>query len=415
MRSAPLPRRAALSLVLLSVLCRAVPAAAEDSPLVVGTRTSLHSKVLGEDRPLMIALPESYAASPASRYPVLYVLDGETHFLHVAGTVEFLAKRGRIPEMIVVAVPNTRDRGHDLTPIPSKTERVDDGRLLTEVAPTAGGADNFLRFLHEELIPSVDARYRTQPYRVLMGHSLGALFAVHALVHKPESFQAYLAISPSFQWNSGELAHSVPDFAARMAAPGRTLYMTVGAQGDGDLERTRALAKELRKRKPTALTCRYDEISVDELRGDDHGTMPHRGAYEGLKFIFSDWNPPEALRLSGDMARLEAFYAALSQRLGYPMPLPEPLLNQVGYRHLREKRIPQALAAFERAVALYPNSANAYDSLGDALEAAGRLQETLTRCERAVALGREHQDPNLPAYQQHAEAVRARLATPPRP
>ena len=160
---------------------------------------------------------------------------------------------------------------------------------------------------------------------------------------------------------------------------------------------------------------RYDEVSANELRGDDHGTIPHRGAYEGLKFLFSDWNPPESLRLSGDLARLEAHYAGLSQRMGYPILLPENLLNRVGYRLMGEKRIPQALAAFERAVALYPASANAYDSLGEGLEAAGRLQEALTRYERAVALGREQKDPSLPAYQQHAEAVRARLATQPKP
>ncbi len=409
------PRRAALSLVLLSTLCWTVPAVAEDAPILAGTRTALHSQVLGEERPLLVSLPESYAASPTVRYPVLYVLDGESHFLHVAGTVEFLARRGRIPEMIIVAVPNTRDRDRDLTPPPSKTERVDDGRLLTEAAPTAGGADTFLRFFNEELIPAMDARYRTHPYRVLMGHSFGALFTVHALVHKPESFQAYLAISPSFQWNSGELARSVPEAASRLAAPGRSLYMTVGAQRDGDLERTRALAKALRKRKPAMLTWHYDEVSAGELRGDDHGTIPHRGAYEGLKFIFSDWNPPEELRLSGDLARLEAHYARLSQRMGYPIALPEDLLNRVGYMQLREKRLPQAIAAFERAVALYPASANAYDSLGEGLEAAGRLQEALARFERAVALGREHQDPSLPAYQQHAEAVRARLATQSKP
>lgn len=409
------PRRAALRLVLLSALCLAVPAAAEDAPILAGTRTALHSKVLGEDRPLLISLPASYAASPSARYPVLYVLDGESHFLHVTGTVEFLAKRGRIPEMIVVAVPNTRDRDRDLTPPPSKTERVDDGRLLIEVAPTAGGADTFLRFFNEELIPTVDARYRTRPYRVLMGHSFGALFTVHALVHKPESFQAYLAISPSFQWNSGALARSVPEAVSRLAAPGRSLYMTVGAERDGDLARTRALAKVLRKRKPKMLMWRYDEVSADELRGDDHGTIPHRGAYEGLKFIFSDWSPPEALQLSGDLARLEAHYAGLSQRMGYPIPLPESLLNRVGYMQLGKKRIPQAIAAFERAVALYPTSANTYDSLGEGLEAAGRLQEALERYERAVALGREHQDAGLPAYQQHAEGVRARLATQPKP
>lgn len=408
------PRSAALSLALLSALVWAAPAAAaEDTPIILGTRTSLHSQVLGEERPLLVYLPESYAASPTARYPVLYLLDGESHFLHVAGTVEFLARRGRMPEMIVVGVPNTRDRDHDLTPPPSKTERVDDGRLLTEVAPTAGGADQFLRFLTEELIPSMDTRYRTQPYRVLVGHSFGGLFAVHALVRKPESFQAYVAISPSLHWNSGELARIAPEACSRLTAPGRTLYLTVGTEGDAPLGPIRALAKELRKRKPSALTWRYDELSADELRGDDHSTMPHRGTYEGLKFVFSGWNPPEALLLSGDLASLEAHYAGLSQRMGYPVLPPEQVLNRVGYRQLRAKRTPQAIAAFERAVALYPDSANAYDSLGEGLEAAGRLQEALARYERALVLGREHQDLDLPGYQQHVEGLRAQLATQP--
>ncbi len=119
---------------------------------------------------------------------------------------------------------------------------------------------------------------------------------------------------------------------------------------------------------------RYDEVSAGELRGDDHGTIPHRGAYEGLKFLFSDWNPPEALRSSGDLAGLEAHYARLSQRWATHTALGR-WANRVGYRLLmREKRIPEAIAAFERAVALYPTSANTHDSLGDALEAAGRLQ-----------------------------------------
>jgi predicted alpha/beta superfamily hydrolase len=410
------PSCAVLSLALLSALFWAVPSvAAEDTPIIVGTRTVLRSEVLGEERPLLVSLPQSYSASPTARYPVLYLLDGESHFLHVTGIVEFLARHRRMPEMIVVAVPNTGDRTRDLTPPPAKTERVDNGQLLTEVAPTAGGADRFLRFLTEELVPNVDARYRTQPYRVLVGHSFGGLFAVHALVHKPESFQAYVAISPSLQWNSGELARSAPGALSRLTAPGRGLYLTMGTEGDGELGPIRTLARALQKRKPSALRWRYDEVRAEELRGDDHGTMPHRGTYEGLKFLFSGWNPPETLRISGDLTRLEAHYMELSRRMGYAVLPPEQLLNSVGYRHLREKRIPQALAAFERNVALYPDSANVYDSLGEALEAAGRLQEALKSYERAVALGRDRQDSDVPAYQRHVEGVRTRLATQSKP
>lgn len=398
-------RRVASSLALLFVLCWTAPAAAEEPAAALGLRTSVQSKVLGEERPLLVSLPESYASSPAARYPVLYVLDGESHFLHISSLVEFLSRRGRLPEMIVVAVPNTKDRDHDLTPTPSKTERVPTGQLLTEVMPTAGGADTFLRFFNEELIPTVDARYRTQPYRVLMGHSFGGLFAMHTLVNRPESFNAYVAISPSLQWNSGELARQAPEAFSRLTAPGRVLYLDEDATETPNIQRLRTLTQAMKKRKLPALTWHYDEVA-----DEDHSTLPHIGAYAGLKFVFSGWKPAEKVRFSNDVAPLEAHYAELTRRMGYPVLPPEFMLINGGYWHLREKRFPQALAFLERGVALYPDSANAHDSLGEALEAAGRFQEALAKYERAVALGREHQDAHVPDFQRHVDALRARLA-----
>ncbi|GMU01106.1 hypothetical protein KH5H1_52260 [Corallococcus caeni] len=404
-------RRGLLGFALLSVLHASVAVAAGDTPIVIGTRTSVMSKVLGEDRPLMIHLPDGYEASPTERYPVLYVLDAETHFVHVAGMVEFLARTRHIPEMIVVGVLNTTDRTRDLTPPFSKTERVDDGRLLSQVSPTAGHADTFLRFLTEELAPQVEARYRTQPYRILVGHSHGGLFAMHVLTHKPESFNAYVALSPSLHWNSAELVRTAPEALARLVAPGRALYLDEDAEEAPNVANLRTLTRELRNRKPANLTWRYDELPGQ----DDHASLPHIGTYEGLRFLFNGWKVPEKLQLTGDLARLEAHYTGLSKRVGYPVVPQERLFNSVGYRHLEAKRFPQAIAAFERNITFHPDSGNAHDSLADALEAAGRLPEALTHRERAVALAREHQDPDLPHYQKHADALRARLAAQPTP
>ena len=192
----------------------------------------------------------------------------------------------------------------------------------------------------------IDKRYRTQPYRVLLGHSFGGLFALHALVHKPESFNAYLAISPSLQWNDDELVRTVPEAMSRLTVPGRALYLMEDLEETPNIARHRALTKQLRKRKPA-------------LPGeDDHGTIPHPGTYAGLTFLFTGWQLPEAVQATEDLARIEAHYAGLTK---------------------------------------------------------GRLEDALTRCERAVALGREHQDPHLPDYQKHADAVRARLAAKPSP
>ena len=119
-------------------------AQANDSAIVIGYRHQVYSEVLGENRPILVHTPAGYDESRTG-YPVMYLLDGQGHFHHTSGIVEFLAANNRMPEMIVVAIPNTADRTHDLTP-PTQSDTANQ-------MPTAGGADNFVRFLRDELQP----------------------------------------------------------------------------------------------------------------------------------------------------------------------------------------------------------------------------------------------------------------------
>ncbi len=88
--------------------------------------------------------------------------------------------------MILVAVGNT-DRTRDLTPSAGEIGGEDAG----------GGGDEFLEFLADELAPWVEKKFRTRPSRVLVGHSFGGLFGVHALITRPDFYQGIIAISPS--------------------------------------------------------------------------------------------------------------------------------------------------------------------------------------------------------------------------
>jgi predicted alpha/beta superfamily hydrolase len=102
------------------------------TPLVLGERIGLLSKVMGEERTLFVSVPDSYAKS-TRRYPVLYLTDAEAQFEHTSATAAFLARNGFMPEVIVVGVTNT-DRTRDLSP--SRDPKF----------PTSGGADRFLDF-----------------------------------------------------------------------------------------------------------------------------------------------------------------------------------------------------------------------------------------------------------------------------
>jgi predicted alpha/beta superfamily hydrolase len=185
-------------------------------------RVTLHSTAVGEQRSMLVRTPPGYERG-SDRYPVLYLTDGDRHIGHTSATVEYLAERGRMPEMIIVGISNT-DRTRDLTP--TKASLKEDGKVME--LPTSGGADKFLEFIEKELIPHVEKTYRTQPYRVFAGHSFGGLFAVHALVTKPDLFHALISAAPSLHWDNALVVNRAEQLLTGRPELGRTLFVTLG-------------------------------------------------------------------------------------------------------------------------------------------------------------------------------------------
>jgi predicted alpha/beta superfamily hydrolase len=167
-------KRVLLFLLFVPLATSAV-AQEKDPTIKIGEKFTLHSTVLNEERPYWLYLPESYNSKTQSpeAYPVLYLLDGDALFHTATGVVEFMSRNGndQIPELIVVAIPST-NRNRDLTPTHSLINQIGkESKSLT----SSGGADAFLRFLQEELVPRIYASYRTLPFRILAGHSLGGV------------------------------------------------------------------------------------------------------------------------------------------------------------------------------------------------------------------------------------------------
>ena len=152
---------------------------------VLNDSFTVESKVLGETREISVYLPPEMMDSGLT-FPVIYLLDG--HSLHnvCAGFVQHYSGRERIPDAIVVGIAST-DRLRDFSPVEREAYNGGIG---------GGGADNFVKFLTEELFPVVEEKYPTRDYRVLIGHSYGGLFVSHVLASRPELFRAYLACSP---------------------------------------------------------------------------------------------------------------------------------------------------------------------------------------------------------------------------
>jgi hypothetical protein len=341
----------------------AAAAPADDARITIGTRATLRSTILGEERPYLVYTPPGYDAGD-QRYPVIYLLDGDAHFHHATGIAEFLSAENRMPPAIVVGIANT-DRSRDLTP------------TRQPEPASSGGADRFLEFLASELIPRIERDYRTAGLRILAGHSFGGLFAVHALISRPELFDLHIAASPSLQWDGELMAKRIEPLLA--GTIDEHLYFTLGTEPAEITAGNRHFAELLAKRAPKTLRWTFELMEAE-----DHGSVVHRTIYRGLETFFAPWRLPRAVATA---AEIEAHYQRVSKAFKLDARPPEGTVNLLGYRHLLADPpdLAKARELFELNVKLYPDSANVHDSLGESFERAGDLEAALASYERAVA------------------------------
>ena len=367
------------------------------------TSFKINSAVLGEERTILVRVPVGYETNKLS-YPVLYMTDGNAHIGHTSSTIEFLARNGRMSEMIVVGIINT-DRTRDLSPT-HVTTTVAGGDSALQF-PTSGGADKFLKFIETELIPDVEKRYRTNPYRILAGHSLGGLFAIHAMVSRPDLFQSYVAVSPALQWDNQVVVKRAEDFFKARKEWDATLFMSLGHEPGPIEDGFYQFKQVVEKNQPKGF-----EWAAQTLDDEDHGSVVLRSHYLALRKVFDGWQiprDPDTGRVAGDFKSVEEHYQKLSKKFRYNVPVPEFLINQMGYQSLFAGRADEAIAIFKTNVERYPESANVYDSLAEAYERGGKLELAAPLYEKAQKLGQQNQDPNLAIYKANFERVSEKI------
>jgi hypothetical protein len=367
------------------------------------TTLKINSAVLGEERTILVRVPPGYETNKL-RYPVLYMTDGNAHIGHTSSTVEFLARNGRMSELIVVGITNT-DRTRDLSPT-HVTTTIAGGNSALQF-PTSGGADKFLKFIETELIPYIEKSYRTHPYRILAGHSLGGLFAIHAMVSRPELFNSYVAVSPALQWDNQVVVKRAEDFFKARKEWQGTLFMSLGRE-PGPIEDGFYQLKQVLEKNQT----KGFEWDAKQLDDEDHGSIVMPGHYLALRKVFDGWQVPrnpETGQVAGDFKSVEEHYQKLSQKFKFTILPSENLTNQMGYQSLFADRFDEAIAIFKTNVERYPESANVYDSLAEAYERSGRLELAAPLYEKAQTLGQQNQDPNLAIYKTNFARVSEKL------
>jgi hypothetical protein len=234
---------------------------------------------------------------------------------------------------------------------------------------------------------------------------------IHTLITRPDLFQAYIAVSPSLQWNEQRTLHQAQQFFAEQPELKKALFFSLGNEGNTPNpmgEGFEQLQKTLKAKAPKGFhwdSARYPD--------ETHGSTVLLAHYAGLRTVFADWQMPvnaEDGSPEGGLAGVEKHYHDLTERYGCAVRPPENLVNQLGYQLMGQKKLDEAIRAFQRNVELYPDSANVYDSLGEGYENADKLDVAIQNIEKAVAQGGVIGDPNLDLYREHLKRVQAAKA-----
>ena len=380
-----------LSILSVLLLVLSSPGDAQDrfrQSVNIGAVDSLWSATLEEYRPYLVYMPPSYSdtTSTPQHYPVLFLLDGDAHFHSVSGLVQILGTGVNgtfaIPEMIVVAIPNT-DRTRDLTP--THATAGPDGEPVPEFE-TSGGNPAFFTFLQEELIPHVESRFRTMPYRVFVGHSFGGITTLNALYTIPETFDAYVAIDPSLWWDDEALLRKAKDYFGSARLEGKALYVAQANTIQPD--DTTANPHFSAIGRFDAVMRAYDRSGIRYAfryyDDDDHGSVPLISEYDALRFIFDGYKVP-VQRVIAEPGLLLDHFREVSEQLGETFLPSEGVIGRLAQYSMGQDTA-TAIAFGEIRIELYPESFRAYEFLGDLW--AGRNETGKARSYYEEALAR---------------------------
>lgn len=341
-----------------------------DNEIIIGRIDSIYSATLDEYRHLWISVPES-AENDKSRFPVVYVLDGNAHFYSLVGMIRQLSTSNGntvLPEMIVVGITNT-DRARDLTP--------------SEVSyiPNSGGAEHFTTFLSDELIPYINSTYPTTSHRTLVGHSWGGLYVLNTLINHEELFASYISIDPTIRWNNLVFASKACQYVEKHKFDNRNLYLAMANRLPGNLDLNTVMDDTLKSSEHMRIMLQFSSTCENATglnfesgfyENDNHTSVPLIATYDALRYLFQWYGFNEEILFDGSNRSAEELldiitkhYENVADQFGYPFMPPERMIRRFGDITLSERKYEHALALYQMNIDSYPESARAYESMGD--------------------------------------------------
>lgn len=300
---------------------------------------------LNEERTIEVSLPANYETTQKD-YPVLYLLDGEYIFNYAKGTVDFLSNSfGYLPDMIIVSIPNT-DRNRD---------------LFVTLSPQ-GSYLAFIAFLEQELLPMINASYRTNGFNILYGWSSASAVCTYLFANIPNLFDGYIETGTAIGNKFAELlTQQVPlnDYTNKFLYANTEGLKYLNSSGGPRVKGFTKYSALINYLKPKGLKWQFDIAD----KTNHVGAMP-QGLHNGLKFIFSDFYIADSLTVQG-AKQVITYYKQINAHYSFDVEIPVGALNESAFILVQEKKIDEATKLIKYGLNLHPES---YDLLGTLAE-----------------------------------------------
>jgi predicted alpha/beta superfamily hydrolase len=336
----------------------------DDVSMTVAASYTIDSKILGETRQVLVSLPSVYEDNHM-RYPVLIVLDGSP-FMTFHARASLIDRS--IPEFLIAAVPNVdrlRDMSHE---------------NIGEIWPTSGGAHTFLSFLTDELVPWLDAEFRTTGYRVIIGGSAAGRFAAFALLKAPAVFDAAIARSPALGTDFEMFRKLVASASGASVSGEHFLYVVYGSHDYPVVTiYVERLLRLLEDESPPWLRYQREVL-------DNKGHFQFSSVNAGMSALFADFRfPSERFLLEGPQA-----VADRARMLSARFKTDVESSALTGERELidsacdlgRRRRFTDAIKVLDYGLGLHPDSARMVYYMAQMLEHASRTEEAIAAYKR---------------------------------
>jgi len=279
-----------LAVAVVTGLMAATVTAQEGHPIRMPNMVGhyLQSEIMDYNYGIYVTLPDDYAEDPERNYPTVYIIDGNQYYGFTGQPYGSLVWGNMVKEHISVSVAYTPEGGNNRS---------------NDFSP-GNQASEFVRFFREELIPFVEANYRTtgKPDRTLYGHSAGGRFTLFTLFTAPDIFDNYILSAPSVRKILFDLEEA---YASNHGDLPVTVYIASG-EDDNLTIYAKMMEARLRDRK-------YPGLKMDSLytKNGNHGTIQPTAYIEGLRFVLDpalDLSPEAFQRVVGSYGDGENTY-----------------------------------------------------------------------------------------------------------